>query len=363
VVGAYFIDWKDGFGPSKVKNNRGSVDVKTFTMSPPKDLINGTANTCAVALGLKNAKGWNKVEHMYNKDLQELTSGREPKMFYHGLSQKMVPMFFVRVASIADKVERAVVSGTISYASDAHRTFGISGKVQTPGIFTAAIKAFLDAKEAGGWGWSDGFVKHDANGAKLAACRNCRRKGLEKLGALNTNQPEADGRECSECANWDLLRTTNEGNEAVMDFRKHDDYPRRIAEGSPVEAPPGRDVFEESDDGTLPFVKLDWPMMMQACKFAFFQASRPKKKAWTKKATNCYLKYCGVNPKLADSVADLASTCAKAKQQADIDYDAPDGIGEFIFPAAWLSDLDVLDFIETVMHLLNLGILHVPILI
>ena len=29
-------DWTDGFGPGKVKNNRNSVDIKSFTISPPK---------------------------------------------------------------------------------------------------------------------------------------------------------------------------------------------------------------------------------------------------------------------------------------------------------------------------------------
>jgi hypothetical protein len=353
VVFVPVVDWKDGFGHSNVKNNRGSVDVKTFTVSPPKDSINGTANTCAVALGLKNAKGWNKVEHMFNNELLELTSAKEPWVFYNGRTQKMQPMFFWRAVSIADKVEKPVVTGTISFASDAHRTYGVVGKVKTPGI-KVEIKAFLAAEEARGWGWSSDFVRQNANGAKLPSCRNCRRKGLEKLGALDTNQPETDGGECSECANWDVMRTTNEGDGAVLDFQKHEDYPRRITEGSPVAAPPGRDLFEEGADGRLPFVKLDWSMMVQACKFAFFQASRPKK-AWTKKATDCYLTYCGVNPKVAKGVTNLASSL-KGKQQGHIDYDSPDGIGELDFPAAWLSELEVLDFIECVMHLLFLGI-------
>jgi hypothetical protein len=362
VVIIYLVDWKDGFGPSKVKNNRGSVDVKTFTISPPKAMVNGTANMCDVAIGLKTAKGWNQVEHMFNKDLQDLTSSPVPQLFFHGATQKMVPVFAFRACSLADKVEKAVVTGTISYGGDVHRTYGFLGVIKTPSCKVHEIEAFLRAEEVRPWGWSFPFVNHDANGAKFPACRKCRRDGLLQLGVLNnsTNQPEA-GRKCAECANWDLMRTYNEEEEvkAVLDFPKHKDYPKRIVEGSPVEPPPGRDVFEENDDGRLPFVKLDWSMMIQACKFAFFQASRPRKKQagiWTQANTTCYLKYCGVNPKLAKVLAGLAQSCAKAKEQADIDYEAPDGIGGFDFPAAWQSDLMVPDFIEAVMHLINLGV-------
>ena len=40
VMGVIVMDWKDGFAYSGVKSNRGSVDVKTFNISPPKKLTN-----------------------------------------------------------------------------------------------------------------------------------------------------------------------------------------------------------------------------------------------------------------------------------------------------------------------------------
>lgn len=40
VVGVILMDWKDGFAYSNVKNNRGSVDLHTFNISPPKKLTN-----------------------------------------------------------------------------------------------------------------------------------------------------------------------------------------------------------------------------------------------------------------------------------------------------------------------------------
>ena len=39
-----------------------------------------------------------------------------------------------------------------------------------------------------------------------------------------------------------------------------------------------------------------------------------------------------------------------------VDYFEKEKIGTFRFPAAWLGDLSVKEYIEAVMHLLNLGI-------
>ena len=40
AVGVIMMDWKDGFAYSNVKTNRGSVDLHTFNISPPKKLTN-----------------------------------------------------------------------------------------------------------------------------------------------------------------------------------------------------------------------------------------------------------------------------------------------------------------------------------
>ena len=355
VIGAFFVDWKDGFGPNRTKNNRGSVDVKTLTISPPKALINGTENTFAVALGLKKAKGWAKVEHLFLKDLQELTSTTEPQLFYHGTLQKIIPVFCKRFASIADKMERPIVSGTIGFSSDAHRCFGIAGKIQTPRCKVEEVKAYFANQrlglQSGGWGWSDQFISRDGepNGAKFAACRHCRRRGLLKLGLTFQVADDSDDG-CGLCTYWDLLKRDNNMS---LDFKQHKDWPTRITEGSPVPPPAGRDVFKPG--GTIPFVNITWALMMQGCKFAFFQASR-RTHYWSKKATSVYLRYCGVNPKLGEALHDVARLCAKRREQDEVGYDSPNGIGSFGFPAAWLSDISILDFIETVMHMLNLGL-------
>ena len=105
-------------------------------------------------------------------------------------------------------------------------------------------------------------------------------------------------------------------------------------------------------------MKLTFELMIQACKFAFFQASRTDN-SWNKGVTNCYLRHCGVSPKLGNLLHDLA---VKAREHKQIAYDSPDGINSpipdksFGFPAAWLDTAPLDDYIETVMHLLGLGV-------
>ena len=158
---------------------------------------------------------------------------------------------------------------------------------------------------------------------------------------------------CNKCTDWDMLGSNSK---VSLDFLHHKDYPTFCTMGSPVPPPPGRDVFQFG--GKIPFLKLTFKFMMQACKFAFFQASR-KKDPWKKGATNCYLRHCGVSPKVADSLHDFA---VSARRGQPIGYDSPDGIvspvanESFYFPAAWTDILSPDDFIETVMHLLGLGI-------
>ena len=106
VVCLSLSDWTDGFGPGKVKNNRNSVDVKSFTVSPPKHLVNGTANTFPVAIGLKKAKGWPEVERIYQEEAEKLTSSKEPVLLCSGAVGKLVPCFFKRFVVMSDKAER-----------------------------------------------------------------------------------------------------------------------------------------------------------------------------------------------------------------------------------------------------------------
>ena len=68
VIPLSVSDWADGFGPGKVKNNQSSIDCKSFTISPPKHLVNSGDNTFA---GPKQAPGWPEVERLFRAELEE----------------------------------------------------------------------------------------------------------------------------------------------------------------------------------------------------------------------------------------------------------------------------------------------------
>lgn len=353
VVCLHLSDWTDGFDSAKVKSNRNAIDSKTFTVSPPKCLINGTENTFAVALGLKKAKGWRKVEGMFRQEVEELTSASEPVLFYHGALQKMVPCFFKQFAVLSDKAERNGLTGTLGCGSDVHRCFGLSGKVQTPSCKVEKLEQFL-SKEMQGQakakvGWSHEFINPgNANGAKLPSCPACRKSAVEVL-MTGCNAAATTNPSCRQCCNWDLL--SPEG--ASLVFPAHKDYPKIISAGSPVPPPKGRDTFQEGH--SLPFMPISWHSMKQACKFAYYQASRPRN-PWTKATTVCYLKHCGISTALADELYAAAKKCWKEKGQELVDYARLDGIGKFEFHPAWKSEeVALTDFIEAIMHQLFLG--------
>jgi hypothetical protein len=352
VICLHLSDWTDGFDSGKVKSNRSAIQSKTFTVSPPKHLANATDNTFPVALGLKKAAGWKKVEGLFRKEVEELTQSTEPIMFYHGVLQKMVPCFFKRFAVLADKQERNGLTGTLGCGSNLHKCFGVSGNIQTPSCRIPELQEFLNRQRSGAnktasYGWSDDFIEPNKNGGVFPACKDCRMRGLMRLLGLKV---VANKSPCAKCHNWDLIAPPGSPN--VLTFPAHNHYPKLITPGSPVPPPKGRDVFGE--DVQLPVLSISWELMIQACKFAFYQASRPKGRAWTKQSTTCYLKHCCVSANLADLLYDAAKKASKSLEA--VDFNMPDKIGTFQFDPAWLStEITIQDFIEAVMHQLFLG--------
>ena len=357
-------DWTDGFGPGKVKNNRTAVDCKSFTVSPPKHLVNGTANTFPVAMGLKNAKGWRQVERLFRQDIESLTGATEPAMFYHGRSQKILPCFFKRMVVMSDKAERNGLTGTIGCGSDTHRCFSVSGIVSTPSCRLDGLTNFLKRqqqnKHRAAYGWSETFISSEGgtNGAVFPSCRNCRRANLEQLGmrfgkAKKRKGSDGATKACTTCCDWELL-PQNKMKASLLDFPAPSDYPSTITEGCPVDPPAGRDKF--GDEIELPVIQLSWDVMKKGCRFAFYQASRPRK-GWTKASTLSYLRFCGISKTLAEELYSAAKECCKEGTQENISFTDPTGVGKFQFPAPWLStEISLRDYIEAVMHQLFLGI-------
>ena len=66
------MDWRDGFGPQRVKNNRKSVVAWTLSVAPTPDKVNSTDNTFLMAVGLKSSKHWSTLEHRIAKAMSVL---------------------------------------------------------------------------------------------------------------------------------------------------------------------------------------------------------------------------------------------------------------------------------------------------
>ena len=388
LIAIVVVVWKDGFCYNNCKANR-SLDLMTMNFGAPKHHVNGTENTFPVAVGLKKALGWSKVEHLFSGHMKELEkhTPENPLKKYNSVIGKMQPIIVQRFAFLADRPERAVVTKSVAYSSDSHRHFGVSGKIETPGYDMEAINSLQEKERAGtvrsSWDWPVQYVKtcdktgNKLSGALIPSCHGCRSERLHQLGTISGRRRSVAS--CAKCVDWEM---TGSRNQVSLDFQQHKEYPKHITIGSPAPAPKGRDKFliTFAPDGSpigdhegcdleknmrLPFIKLTFRLMMQACKFAFYQASRAKTGvSWNKAKTLCYLSYCGVSPKVAEHLYAVADNCRKEKKQCQVEYNSlafigvptPDMEQVIYFPPVWNDNLELLDFIETPMHQLGLGI-------
>mgnify|MGYP000464494245 CR=1 FL=1 len=387
--------WRDGFGTNRTKNNRKTSMAWTFSISPGKAAVNSVSNTFPMALGLKKNNAWPKVEHKVRMDTSILGDPLTPLEVYHGGLKKMVRVFAVIINGSYDKPERADITGTLGFGSNSHRSFGRLVQISTPPCDSKKVAVFLAAANPHKtesitnrleWGWSDqmldlrgGNVK---NGAVLPACRFCRAKNLHALlgafpKAKNNYVHTVDDKsevqlpdiahdelvenygDCPTCANWILDATTA----SKLPFKAPQDYPTTCDPNCPVEPPPQRCTTDVSlltlnspagkPEKYLLLTELEFPNMVKACKFAFFHLMTEK--PWTKGTTISYLTANGIAPKHATELWSVASNARKDGRH--INYDDPEGIGGFRFPAAWIDpNLSVKDYIETVMHELALGV-------
>ena len=120
---AWAVDWRDGFGSNRTKQNRKSTNAWTFSLSMPKEVVNSISNTLPIAVGLKKNISWPMVEEQFRLDMEELSEGRRPVFVYHGSLRKIIPVFVRRIACLTDKVERADYTSTLSCTSMNHRYF------------------------------------------------------------------------------------------------------------------------------------------------------------------------------------------------------------------------------------------------
>ena len=358
------VDWRDGFGANRAKSMRKPLVAWTWTVSPPKEKINAVDNTFAVAVGLKKSTGWNDVEHQFRKDVA-LFGSSSRILVYHGGLKQVVPIFVKRIASLEDKIERADVTNTMGCGSPQHRIFGVSMKFDPPSIKTAQVKQHLflqqDAPMGNAiltrYGWSAEVMHRTSNSAVLPSCYSCRKRILSNLYSVfySTGQAWDSQDECDVCANW----TISDANRVKLRFVKPDEYPTTKKEGIPaVPAPLFRDIDPNVD--YLEYIDLSFEFLKGSVRFAFYNSygrstvRQGIREAWTKAQCCAYLGSCGVNGKHQEQIWNLAQKAWK--DGVDVDYTSEEGVGQYLFAASWNGELDLASYIETVMHLLFLGV-------
>lgn len=381
IVISWLSDWRDGFGVNRTKNNRKSVVAWTLSVSPGKSSVNSVDNTFAMALGQKKNSAWSEVEHRVRKDTAVFNDPNKPLEVYHGGTRKMVRVFVKRICTTHDKPERADITGTLSYNGNTHRSFGRLIHIVSPSCDTKKVKEFLGAAEPNQsngivnrleWGWSDKMLNWNqgiVNGAILPACCFCRAKNIyDIMGSFpmvnggNSNVLAPNYGPCPTCANWTMDSTTS----AKLPFKAPADYPTTCAPNCPVEPPLGRCTTAASltriaspdtgkEENFLHLKDLEFPDLVKACKFAFFNLVSGK--PWTLSMAKAYLTSNGIAPKYGTELCRIAKEAKKAGRAENVCYNDPERIDEFEFAAAWIDpNLSVKDFIETIMHELFLGV-------
>ena len=358
----YWVDWRDGFGPSHSKNNRKSIVIWTITICPPPNLASSSYNTFPIAIGLKSSKHWRSVEHRFQRDVKACSDAQNPISVYEGFTKKMINVYFERIVSLADKPERAEITYTQGHGSDFHQWFGKAFRLQTPITDSNKVATRIQQQKDGKcdnkiqFGWSDEFIKSDSsNGGRFFSCKDCR---LNRVVALCHNQKDIFGKgtTCSDCANFRLDVDTSK----LLELPVGDDYPKKESDNDcPVPPPKGR----EAGLKVLSHIDVTFDFLKQATKFAFFHLTKPgpAKKRWTKKTLSYYLWSCAVSGGIIDELWELwkgtNGIWEKRKRKEDITIDWNDSkcFYEFEYPASWVGSLSLHKYIELVMHLLFHG--------
>jgi len=175
----YVVEWSDAFEPSSsVKSNRGSVWLKTVTISPPHDKLHSMTNTYPIAVGPHNVDH-EEVEKLFAEELKQFRSGKDV-LFYHGKLKKNVKVYLELLCSLQDQSERRSCNYIAMGNSHYTATWGVS----------------LDYSQV---------YKH------LPACDNC----WFHLANLNLI------RNCTNCTCWDISNHHTE----LLSYEPPQDYP------------------------------------------------------------------------------------------------------------------------------------------
>ena len=298
-------EWSDDFDPNSIKRNKGSIWIKTLTVSLPSDDNETVVNTYPIALGLKGDSHL-IAEEFFRDEIAEFHSTNY-MYFYYGKLRKVIKVKPVVTVSAQDRVERSSSNCILSHK----------------GTYAAR------------WLYSANLGDKNMV-AFFPSCDICYKRRTNFLLGKSPRDVSSYNL-CPKCADWNINSESSK-----LWFQKPKDYPFEKARNSP-DAPPGRDVMALTQNKLRP-VKLSFEFLKKALDFACFNLH---KKSWTSKQAECYLNVCCVAPKFRTSVFQ------NLKEQKDItDFSQL----KLIYPPTWNRKMKLTQHIDTVMHLVFLGV-------
>jgi hypothetical protein len=295
----YITEWSDAFDPNtSTKNNRGSVYVKTITFPrPPDSLFPVSFYTFPICIGPSKVERY-KVEKMFCSEL-ELFKGSTPLQFYDGTTGSMKTVFLDILCALQDQPERR----------------------------TSLCLMMGNSRFSPRWGFSFDykFVKKH-----VVSCSNC----FEIL--LDKKVPDSD---CKDCVDWNICST----NSQLLQFKPPKNYPN--------------DSKLFTTEQMLHPVKLNTKFLIEVVRTS---VEKLKLALWTDVEAKTYMSVYGINNVLSTNVineAKLALQDQPRSSAVDNDPQLHDQTCNIThIPHTWLRRTDVDDHIETIMHLLFLGI-------
>ena len=309
----YVVEWSDAFEPSSsIKSNRGSVWLKTITISPPHNKLHCMTNTYPIAIGPHDVDH-EDVEQLFAQELLQFRCGKEIGI-YHGKLKKNVKVYLDLLCSLQDQPERRSCN------------------------YIAMGNSRYTAK----WGVSMDYSKVYKN---IPACQNC----WFHLAQLK------HVRDCRHCTCWDI------GNDhaGLLHYHPPSDYPSS---------------------------ELDCSRKLGAMYISYNSLKAAVQKAhdkyingdWSISNMKAYLKVNGLNEEAIGSICARSrnvrdfndSLKAYVEQGVEEEYlelksekeKNPDLYKIWKYPAIWERGTELNQHIDTVMHLVFLGVVKTTIL-
>ncbi len=316
----HLVEWQDDFEPNySIKGNRGSVWVKVVTISPPSIAMHSGTNTYVIACGPKESSH-EEVEKLFKAELASLKSGA-PIAIFDARKGCPVTIHAEVIASLQDQPERRAATN----CSGGGGTY--SGRMGYGVNFSALVKC-------------------------LPACPSCLERMLDEA-----TRSVYKTFNCEDCVNWCADKDSEK-----LEFPAPEKYPEAL-------------LLNATTQSLRPKI-IDFKSLLDAVEVA--HKGKVEKK-WTDDTVRDFLRVECVNASVADEV--LAHSNAFLTKQAWSDVqsqiDDPEGYAAFLSdyndnsllydapfspPAFWTRGIRLSQHIETVMHLIFLGVIKTVLL-